>query len=64
MMEMVSEEDHRQLEQATELVRGVIERHRSEDLRAISVLNSAIQEIRVGERYLDSDTSPAGDSVR
>ncbi|MDV6011796.1 hypothetical protein [Haloechinothrix sp. LS1_15] len=61
---MVSEEDRRELAQAAELLRGVIERHRSEDLRAVSILNAAIQEIRVSERYLDADSSPAPDGVR
>lgn len=49
---MVSEEDHRELAQAVELLTHVIERHRSEDLRVLSILNAALQEIRVGERYL------------
>lgn len=52
---MVSEQDREELSRATELLSQVIERHRSEDLRVLSVLNSAIQDIRVGERYLASD---------
>lgn len=51
---MVSEEDHEQLTKATELVRSVIERHRGEDLRAVSLLISAIRDIVVSERYLNS----------
>lgn len=49
---MVSDEDHRQLAQATELLMDVIERHRGDDLRMLSLFNAAIQDIRVGERYL------------
>lgn len=51
---MVSEEDHEELAKAAELLAHVIERHRSEDLRVLSIFNAAIQEIRVGERYLDA----------
>lgn len=54
---MVSEQDREELSRATELLTHVIERHRSEDLRVLSVLNSAIQDIRVGERYLASEAS-------
>lgn len=53
---MVSEEDHEELERATELLKHVIERHRGDDLRVVGIFNSAIQEIRVGERYLGADT--------
>lgn len=60
---MVSDEDHEQLSRATELLLGVLERHRHEDLRAVSLLTSAIQEIRVGERYLGA-TAPAADAGR
>ncbi|MGH3433342.1 MAG: hypothetical protein ACRDQB_10965 [Thermocrispum sp.] len=49
---MVSEQDHEELTKAAELLTQVIERHRSEDLRVLSIFNSALQEIRVGERYL------------
>ncbi|WP_157362305.1 hypothetical protein [Haloechinothrix halophila] len=55
MTEMVSEQDREELAQAAELLTHVIERHRSEDLRAISVFNAALQDIRVGQRYLDAD---------
>lgn len=58
---MVSEEDREQLARATELVLGVIERHRSEDLRVLTIFNAAIQDIRVGERYL-SATAASGES--
>ncbi len=49
---MVTDEDHRKLTQATELLMEVIERHHGEDLRMLSILTSAIQSIRTGERYL------------
>lgn len=49
---MVSEEDHRKLAQAAELLMDVIDRHRGDDLRMLSILNAAIQDIRIGERYL------------
>lgn len=49
---MVSHEDQQHLEQATELLRDVIARHRGEDLRVITILNDAIQDIRVSGRYL------------
>lgn len=49
---MVSHEDQQHLEQATELLRDVIARHRSEDLRVITILNDAIQDIRISARYL------------
>lgn len=54
---MVSDEDREQLARATELLLGVIERHRSEDLRALSVFNAAIQDIRIGARYLGATTT-------
>lgn len=57
MMDMVSEEDHEELAKAAELLRHVIERHRNEDLRVLSIFNSALQEIRVGERYLNARTA-------
>lgn len=59
MTEMVSELDREELAQAAELLTHVIERHRSEDLRAISVFNAALQDIRVGQRYLDADRKHA-----
>ena len=46
------DEDHEKLARATELLLDVIARHRGGDLRAITIFNSAIQAIRVGERYL------------
>lgn len=55
-MAMVSHEDHEQLAQATELLRHVIERHRSEDLRVLTLFNDAIRDIRVGQQYLQGDT--------
>lgn len=60
---MVSDEDREQLARATELLLGVIERHRNEDLRVLSIFNAAIQDIRVGERYLGA-TAGSGDSQR
>lgn len=49
---MVSEKDQQQLARATELLMDVIGGHRGEDLRMLSVLSAAIQDIRIGERYL------------
>jgi hypothetical protein len=60
VMDMVSERDHEDLARAAELLRNVIERHRSEDMRVLSIFSSALQDIRVGERYLDSE--PAGNA--
>lgn len=60
MTNMVSEEDRQQLTRATELLMDVIERHRGEDLRTLSIFNAAIQEIRIGARYLGAATPPAG----
>lgn len=51
---MVSEKDQQQLARAAELLMDVIERHRGEDLRMLSVLSAAIQDIRIGERYLSA----------
>ncbi|MGH3950996.1 MAG: hypothetical protein ACRDSE_18085 [Pseudonocardiaceae bacterium] len=51
---MVSQEDHERLAQATELLKMVMERHRHEDMRVLTLLTSAIRDICVGERYLDS----------
>ncbi|TWE23784.1 hypothetical protein [Prauserella muralis] len=49
---MVSAEDRDELREASELIVRVIERHRGEDLRALSIFTSALQELRVGARYL------------
>lgn len=54
---MVSRQDREQLSHAAELLREVIARHRGEDLRALTVLNEAIQDIRVGTRYLDASSA-------
>ena len=59
VVDMVSKEDREQLARATELLRDVIERHRNEDLRMLSVFNSAIQDIRIGQRYLDAASETA-----
>lgn len=53
---MASQEDYELLARATELLQEVITRHRSEDLRAVSVLIEAIRDIRTGARYLDAFT--------
>lgn len=53
-IDMVSEKDQQQLARAAELLMDVIERHRGEDLRMLSVLSAAIQDIRIGERYLSA----------
>lgn len=55
--DMVSDKDREQLGRAVELVLAVIERHRSEDLRMLSLFNAAVQDIRVGERYLGATGS-------
>lgn len=55
---MVSREDTEQLGQAAELIREVMSRHRGEDLRAVSIFNEAIQDLRVGMRYLAASVSP------
>ncbi|MQA62119.1 MAG: hypothetical protein GEU86_11585 [Actinophytocola sp.] len=59
---MVSDQDREQLALATELVLAVIERHRNEDLRMLSIFNAAVQDIRVGERYLGA-TAAGGESA-
>lgn len=65
---MVSAEDHAELERAAELVLHVMQRHRSGDLRAVTIFHSVLQEIKVAERYLraerstSQDGSPARDS--
>jgi hypothetical protein len=51
---MVSHKDREHLNQATQLLREVIARHRGEDLRAVTLLTEAIQDIRVSARYLDA----------
>jgi len=57
---MVTREDQEQLGRAIELVQDVVSRHRDEDLRAVSILIEAVQDIRVGTRYLDAFTPPTG----
>lgn len=57
VMEMVSAEDHAQLERAAELVLHVMQRHRSGDLRAVTIFHSVLQEIKVAERYLRAERS-------
>lgn len=49
---MVNDQDREQLNRAAELLLDVITRHRGEDLRALTLLNEAIHDIRVGTRYL------------
>lgn len=44
------------LHEAAELVKDVADRHHTADLRAISALCSALQDIRLSERY---DANPA-----
>lgn len=46
--------DHEELAAAAEHITHVIERHRGEDLRILSVFNAAIQDLRIGERYLNA----------
>ncbi|MFO7191495.1 MULTISPECIES: hypothetical protein [Thermocrispum] len=55
---MVTDDDRRELALAAELLTHVIERHRAEDLRVLSALCAALQEIRTGERYL-TESRPA-----
>lgn len=55
---MVSHEDYEQLQQAGELLREVIARHRGEDFRAVTILIEAIHDIHVGTRYLTAFTPP------
>lgn len=55
---MVSREDTEQLAWATELIRDVIARHRGEDLRAVSIFTEAIQDLRIGMRYLAAGVAP------
>lgn len=54
---MVTREDREQLAQATELLLHVMERHRDEDLRVVSLFTAAIQDIRVGTKYLSATAS-------
>lgn len=54
---MVSEQDHEELAKAAELLTQVIERHRTEDLRVLSIFNAALNDIRVGERYLNASAT-------
>jgi hypothetical protein len=49
---MVTSEDHELLARAAELISGVMERHRGEDLRALTIFNSVVHDLRVAERYL------------
>lgn len=49
---MVTQEDQEHLNQATQLLRDVIARHRGQDLRAVTILTEAIHDIRIGARYL------------
>lgn len=56
---MVSQEDQEQLERAAELLLDVIARHRGEDLRAVTIFHDAIQDIRIGRRYLAAFVPPA-----
>ncbi|WP_156914683.1 hypothetical protein [Thermocrispum municipale] len=49
---MVTDDDRRELALAAEMLTHVIERHHAEDLRVLSALVAALQEIRAGERYL------------
>lgn len=56
-MVMVSDDrarldDHAELAQAADLIAGVMERHRGEDLRVVALFSAALQDIRIGERYL------------
>lgn len=55
---MVSQEDREQLNHAMQLLHDVIARHRGEDLRVVAILTDAIQDIRVGTRYLGASTPP------
>lgn len=55
---MVSPEDRSQLERAAQLLRDVISRHRGDDLRAITLLTEAIQDIRVPERLRPAYVAP------
>lgn len=49
-------QDRADLAAAVELVKGVADRHHTADLRAISALCSALQDIRLSEKY---DANPA-----
>lgn len=60
---MVSKQDRDQLDHAAEILLDVIARHRGEDLRALTVLNEAIQDIRVGARYLAACAHPPAQGV-
>ncbi len=51
---MLTDQDHADLAQAADLVKAVADRHHTADLRAISALCSALQDIRLAERYADN----------
>jgi hypothetical protein len=54
---MLTDQDHARLREAASLVKDVADRHPSGDLRAISALCAALQEIRLAERYADAATT-------
>lgn len=53
-----SDQDHADLAAAADLVKTVADRHHTADLRAISALCSALQDIRLAERYADNPAKP------
>lgn len=55
---MLSQQDQKQLKDATQLLLDVIARHRGEDLRAVAIVNEAIHDIRVATRYLGACAEP------
>lgn len=52
-------QDHADLQHAAEIVNQVMDRHPTRDLRVITALCSALQDIHLAERYDDS-TPKAG----
>ncbi|MFI7678528.1 hypothetical protein [Actinophytocola sp. NPDC049390] len=48
---MFTPEDIADLHRAAEIVQAVADRHHTADLRAVSALCSALQELRLSERY-------------
>lgn len=48
-------QDHADLQHAAALVKAVSDRHDTADLRAISALCTALQEIRLADRYAEAD---------
>lgn len=54
-----TDQDHSDLKAAADLVKAVADRHHTADLRAISALCSALQDIRLSERY-DANPAKAG----